>query len=56
MQNRINKVIGDIDEAAKLRDDAQNLLADYQRRFINAEKEAGQILEQSRKNMQNIKM
>ena len=55
MQNRINKVIGDIDEAAKLRDDAQNLLADYQRRFINAEKEAGQILEQSRKNMQNIK-
>lgn len=55
MQNRINRVIGDIDEAAKLRDDAQNLLADYQRRFINAEKEAGQILEQSRKNIQNIK-
>jgi F-type H+-transporting ATPase subunit b len=55
MQNRINKVISDIDEAAKLRDDAQNLLADYQRRFINAEKEAGQIVESSRKNMQKIK-
>ena len=55
MQNRVNKVIEDIDEAAKLRDDAQNLLADYQRRFINAEKEAEQILEQSRKNMRNIK-
>ena len=40
LQNRINRVISDIEEAAKLRDDAQSLLADYQRRFINAEKEA----------------
>ena len=55
LQNRVNRVIDDINEASKLRDDAQNLLADYQRRFVNAEKEAGQILEQSRKNMQNIK-
>lgn len=55
LQNRINRVISDIDEAAKLRDDAQNLLADYQRRFINAEKEAEQIVQTSRKNMQNIK-
>lgn len=55
LQNRVNKVITDIDEATKLRDDAQNLLADYQRRFINAEKEAQQIVESSRKNMQKIK-
>lgn len=55
MQNRVNKVIDDINEATKLRDDAQNLLADYQRRFINAEKEAEQIVARARKNMQNIK-
>lgn len=55
MQNRINRVISDIDEASKLRDDAQNLLADYQRRFINAEKEAQKIVDDSRKNIQNIK-
>lgn len=55
MQNRVNKVIDDINEATKLRDDAQNLLADYQRRFINAEKEAEQIVGRARKNMQSIK-
>lgn len=55
LQNRINRVISDIEEAAKLRDDAQSLLADYQRRFINAEKEAQQILESSRAGMRNIK-
>ncbi|MBQ8481830.1 MAG: hypothetical protein IJ532_04800 [Alphaproteobacteria bacterium] len=55
LQNRINRVISDIDEAAKLRDDAQNLLADYQRRFVNAEKEAQQIIENSRSSMRNIK-
>ena len=55
LQDRINRVISDIDEASKLRDDAQNLLADYQRRFINAEKEAQQIVENSRVGMKNIK-
>ncbi|MBR1600676.1 MAG: hypothetical protein IJ677_03775 [Alphaproteobacteria bacterium] len=55
LQNRINNVISNIDEAAKLRDDAQILLADYQRRFINAEKEAQLIIDNSRKGMQNIR-
>lgn len=55
MQNRVDKVIDDINEATRLRDDAQNLLADYQRRFINAEKEAEHIIGQARKNMQTIK-
>lgn len=54
LQNRINKVISDIDDAAKLRDDAQNLLADYERRFINADKEAAQILQQARTGLQNL--
>lgn len=55
LQNRINRVIDDIDEAAKLRDDAQSLLAEYQRRFINAEKEADKIIEKSKNDMQNIR-
>lgn len=55
LQSRIEKVISDIDNATKLRDDAQNLLADYQRRFINAEKEANEIIERSRLNINNLK-
>lgn len=55
LQNRVNKVISDIEEAAKLRDDAQTLLADYQRNFINAEKEAHSIVEDAHKSIQNIK-
>lgn len=55
LQHRIDKVVNDIEDAAKLRDDAQLLLADYERKFVNAQKEASHIVEQSRKNLQNIK-
>lgn len=55
LQERVNKVISDIDEAVKLRDDAQQLLADYERRFVNAENEAQQIAETSRQNIKNLK-
>ena len=55
MQNRVKRVIDSIDEASKLRDDAQKLLADYERKFVNVDAETAQIVEQSRKNLQNIK-
>ena len=55
LQNRVKRVIDSIDEASKLRDDAQKLLADYERKFVNVEAETAQIVEQSRKNLQNIK-
>ncbi|MBP1532201.1 MAG: ATP synthase F0 subunit B, partial [Alphaproteobacteria bacterium] len=55
LQNRVKRVIDSIDEASKLRDDAQKLLADYERKFVNVDAETAQIVEQSRKNLQNIK-
>ena len=48
LQRRIQNVINSIDEAAKLRDDAQVLLSDYERKYQNAEKEAQQIIENAR--------
>lgn len=55
LQRRINKVVDDIDNAAKLRDDAQELLANYERKFVNAQDEAQQMLKKAHSNMQNIK-
>ncbi|MBQ9270896.1 MAG: ATP synthase F0 subunit B [Alphaproteobacteria bacterium] len=52
---RIDKVVSDIANATQLRDDAQALLADYERKFVNAQDEAQKLIEKSRKNMQNIK-
>lgn len=52
---RIDKVVNDIDNAQKLRDEAQELLANYERKFVNAQSEAQTLIEKSRKNMQNIK-
>ena len=44
LQRRVDKVISDIDEAMKLRDDAQAVLAEYERKFVNVEQEAAQII------------
>ena len=55
LQNRIQKVIDDFDEATKLRDDAQNLLVEYERKFVNTDKEVAVIVENSRKNLQNMR-
>lgn len=55
LQRRIDKVVDDIDNAAKLRDDAQELLANYEHKFVNAQKEAQQILDKAQSNLQNIK-
>lgn len=41
---RRNSIIARIEEAQKLRDDAQLLLADYEKRFVNAQDEADAIL------------
>ena len=54
LQQRVNKVVNDIDEAVRLRDDAQNLLANYERKFVNVQKEAQQILDQGKKSLQNL--
>lgn len=55
LQNRVKNVISQIEEAIKLRDDTQKLLADYERKFINTDKEVKQIFENSQKNIENYK-
>lgn len=54
LKRRINKVVTDIDEAVKLRDDAQELLARYERKTANVAQETAEILEQGKKNLQNL--
>ncbi|MBQ7633243.1 MAG: F0F1 ATP synthase subunit B [Alphaproteobacteria bacterium] len=55
LHNRINKVLQDIDDASKLRDDAQILLANYERKFVDAQKEAEQIVQKSKISLENLK-
>ena len=55
LQRRIGKVINDIDEAMKLRDDAQQLLAEYEKKFRDAKTLSVEIVERSRRNLQTIK-
>lgn len=51
LQSSIQAVIDKIDEAVKLRDDAQNLLADYERRCNDIDERVAQISEQTQKNI-----
>lgn len=55
LYRRIDKVIQDISDSAKLRDDAQVLLAEYERKFIDAQKEAEQIIQKSQAGLENLK-
>jgi F-type H+-transporting ATPase subunit b len=54
LQNRVDKVIGDIDEAIKLRDDAQVLLAEYERKFVNMQAEAQTIVTEGLNSLKNM--
>ena len=54
LQNRVQKVIDDIDEARKLRDDAQNLLAEYERKFADMQKEADKIISDGMKSLKTL--
>ena len=55
LHNRIKRVTSDIEEAIKLRDDAQVLLADYERKFADTETQQAKIENDTKKNLQNIK-
>ena len=54
LQKRIDKVVQDIDDATKLRDDAQILLADYERKFVDAQKEAEQLVQKYQQSLENL--
>ena len=43
LQNRVDGIIKRIEDAANLKDDAQKLLVEYERKFVNADAEAEAI-------------
>ena len=55
LEKRIENIISRISEAANLKDDAQKLLVEYERKFVNAEIEAGKILQHSQKEIELLK-
>lgn len=55
LKARVAGIAKRIDDAATLRDDAQKLLAEYERKFANAQNEANEILERSKKEIELFK-
>ena len=55
LDKRIDGISKRIRDAAELRDDAQKLLADYEKKFLNADKEAQEILAKSQKEIEYFK-
>lgn len=55
MRGKIESVKNQITDAEKLRDDAQELLAQYERKFAATEAEVAEILKQAEKNIANQK-
>lgn len=55
MRGKIESVKNQIADAEKLRDDAQELLAQYERKFAVTESEVAEILKQAEKNIANQK-
>ena len=49
LKKRIDDIANRIDEAAKLKDDAQKVLAEYETKFQNAKKEANALLKKTQK-------
>lgn len=49
------KVITDIEEAVALRDDAQKLLADYERKALNVKDETAEIINTAQQNLKKLK-
>ena len=55
LNKRIDNITKRIHDAADLRDEAQKLLADYEKKFLNADKEAQAILNKSQKEIEYLK-
>ena len=55
LNKRIDNITKRIHDAAELRDEAQKLLADYEKKFLNADKEAKAILNKSQKEIEYLK-
>jgi len=55
LNKRIDMIAGRITEAKQLNEDAQKMLAEYEKKFLNAEKEARAILRKSEKEIEFLK-
>lgn len=55
LQSRVDGIIKQINDAANLKDDAQRLLVDYERKFVNVDAEAHAILQKSAKEIELLK-
>ncbi len=55
LQNRVDNIVNKINDAANLKDDAQKLLAEYERKFVHADEEAQEILQKSAKEIELLK-
>lgn len=55
LNKRIDNITKRIHDAAELRDEAQKLLANYEKKFLNADKEAQAILNKSQKEIEYLK-
>ncbi|MCP4935692.1 MAG: F0F1 ATP synthase subunit B [bacterium] len=54
LDDRADQIKAELDEAIKLREDAQNVLADYQRKQRDAQKEAEEIITQAKKEAESL--
>lgn len=54
LDKRANRIADEINEARKMREEAQELLAQYQRKQREAESEAAAIIEQAKKDAKNL--
>lgn len=54
LDKRADGIRGQLDEARKLREEAQSLLSEYQRKQRDAEKEAAQIIEHAREDAERV--
>jgi F-type H+-transporting ATPase subunit b len=54
LDERAARIRNELDEARRLREEAQQLLADYQRKRKEAEREAGDIVEVARREAEGI--
>lgn len=55
LNRRIEAIADRITEAQKLNEDAQKMLAEYEKKYLNAEKEARNILRKSEKEIEFLK-
>ena len=54
LDQRADKIKAELEEARRLREEAQQLLAEYQRKRKEAEKEASEIVEHARREAQQV--